>query len=403
MFFADLPTLPPDPILGMATVFAADPSPDKVDLGIGIYKDEQGSAPVLRAVKEAERHLVETQASKAYFSPAGNPAFNQATASFVFGDCAALRDGRIRTVQTPGGTAALRVAADFVRHCRGKVTVWLPDPSWANHQTLCGDAGLTVATYPYYDRARGAVQFAAMRDALRNVGAQDVVLLHGCCHNPTGADLDAAQWTEIAAILALRGALATARSRLSRVRRRAGAGCFRGAPLCRAIARVAGCQLLLEELRALSRPGRGGEHRHRRRHQSRRRAHASVARGARQLFHATRPRCRDRRAHTFDAALRSGWLSELETMRARIASMRYALVQALHHQGAGGYDFIATHRGMFTSLGVTPDQVKQLRDQHHIHMSASGRMNLAGLTEANVHHVARALASLRGGADQNAA
>ena len=209
LLFSALEPIPADPILGMAQLFAADPSLHKLDLGIGIYKDEYGAAPVLKSVKAAERWLVDAQASKAYLSSAGDPVFNRATAELLFGTAhPALREDRVLAVQTPGGTAALRVAADFVRAQRPAATVWLPDPTWANHPAIFAAAGLQLAQYPYYEAASPRLLFEPMLDALSRVKAGDVVLLHGCCHNPTGADLTHSHWDVLAATLQRSGAIA---------------------------------------------------------------------------------------------------------------------------------------------------------------------------------------------------
>ncbi len=202
--FAQLPEAPIDPILGMAQAFARDPSPDKVDLGIGIYKDEHGEVIVLPTVKAAERALVEGQSTKRYLSSAGNPEYNERTRGLLFREGSDAH-ARARTIQTVGGTGALRVAADFIGKFGTGKRIFLPDPTWANHPAIFGVAGFEIVNYPYYDIATGTLKLDEMMSALADLRAGDTVLLHGCCHNPSGADPSAAQWAEIADAVARGG------------------------------------------------------------------------------------------------------------------------------------------------------------------------------------------------------
>ncbi len=203
--FAQLPEAPIDPILGMAQAFARDPSPDKVDLGIGIYKDEHGEVIVLPTVKAAERALVEGQSTKRYLSSAGNPEYNERTRGLLFREGSDAH-ARARTIQTVGGTGALRVAADFIGKFGTGKRIFLPDPTWANPPAIFGVAGFEIVNYPYYDIATGTLKLDEMMSALADLRAGDTVLLHGCCHNPSGADPSAAQWAEIADAVARSGA-----------------------------------------------------------------------------------------------------------------------------------------------------------------------------------------------------
>lgn len=203
--FAQLPDAPIDPILGMAQAFASDPSPDKVDLGIGIYKDENGAVIVLPTVKAAENWLAENQTTKRYLSSAGNPEYNERMRGLLFREGSDAHS-RARSIQTVGGTGALRVAADFIRKFGVGKRIFLPDPTWANHPAIFGIVGFEIVNYPYYDIATGTLRFDAMMAALADLRRGDTVLLHGCCHNPSGADPSAAQWAEIADVIARSGA-----------------------------------------------------------------------------------------------------------------------------------------------------------------------------------------------------
>ena len=186
--FQSLEALPADAILGLLADFVGDDNPDKVDLGVGVYKNESGHTPIMDAVKKAEAICHQVEQTKAYIGPAGVPEFNESIRKLIFGDDhPALRDNRVNTVLTPGGCGALRVGAEFLNHCADEITIWVSDPTWANHVPLLGNAGLKLVQYPYYDQDGSKLRFDEMMSALTRTKAGDVVLLHGCCHNPCGA------------------------------------------------------------------------------------------------------------------------------------------------------------------------------------------------------------------------
>lgn len=397
MAFSDLEAVPPDPILGMAQLFADDPAPHKVDLGIGIYKDEHGTAPILRSVKAAERWLLETQATKAYLSSAGNPALNQATAQLLLGDShPALSDDRVRSVQTPGGTSALRVAADFLRTHNPGCNVWLPDPTWTNHPAIFTAAGLALAHYPYYEAATARLLFEPMVDALSRATRGDVVLLHGCCHNPTGADLNRQQWDALTELLARSGLIPL----VDLAYQGFGGGLDDDAYGLRTLARelpeviVASSYsknfaLYRERVGAVTLISRRGGYADR--------ARAHLMRVIRPNYSMPPDHGAAVVAHVLmDAALRAAWQIELVAMSGRIHDMRRLLAQRLRGRTPRNYDFIADQRGMFTSLGLKGDAVVRLRQEHSVHISSSGRINVAGLTRSNVAHVADALVAIQG-------
>ena len=186
--FTKLTQLPPDPILGLSVKFKADINANKIDLGAGIYKDENGNTPVLSCVKAAEKFRLENEKSKAYLGSAGSALFNEKMTSLMLGDHKVISENRIRTVSTPGGTGALRTAGEFIKSCTPGATIWVSNPTWANHQGVFAAAGLTVKTYPYYDYENKTLDFEGMLDALKQVSKDDAVLLHACCHNPSGMD-----------------------------------------------------------------------------------------------------------------------------------------------------------------------------------------------------------------------
>jgi aspartate aminotransferase len=393
--FSTLEPLPPDPILGMAQMFANDPAPNKVDLGIGVYKDETGQAKILDCVKAAERVLLETQTTKAYLSSAGNPAFNTVTAELLFGpEHPALAEGRVRTVQTPGGTSALRVAADFLRAHNPGATIWLPKPTWANHGAIFAAAGLTVAEYPYYDAAGARLRFEEMLDALAAARPGDVVLLHGCCHNPTGADPDHAQWAELARLLQRTGATPL----VDLAYQGFGEGLDEDAHAVRLLAAQLPELIVASSysknfalyrdragaLTVVSAPGVDAD-----------RVRAHLMRVIRTNYSMPPDHGAAVVATILgEPRLRTMWQAELAVMRQRIREIRQLLAKALNARSPNDYAFIGRQNGMFTTLSLTGADVVRLREVHHIHASASGRINVAGLTKADIDHLADALASL---------
>ena len=208
LMFETISAAPEDSILGLTEAFKKDPNPNKVNLGVGVYKDGDGQTPVLSTVKEAEERLLRSEATKSYLPIDGLAAYATLSQEIVFGsEHDILGAGRAATVQTPGGTGALRVAADFVRRIFPQATVWLSDPTWPNHPNVFGSAALRVQSYPYFEADTNGVAFNRMIAALETIPKGDVLLLHGCCHNPTGADLSSQQWQEVAALCAERGIL----------------------------------------------------------------------------------------------------------------------------------------------------------------------------------------------------
>jgi aspartate aminotransferase len=390
---AQLPVPPEDPILGLARLVDEDASDAKVDLGIGVYKNAQGEVPILISVKRAEAWLVGHQKTKGYLSSVGNPDFNRLTGELLFGeDTAALR--RSSTMQTPGGTAALRVAGDFLRKVRSQTRIFVPNPTWANHQGLFAAAGHQVIQYPYYDVSRGELQFEAMLATLDTMTRNDVLLLHGCCHNPSGADPSPEQWREIAKRLDRTGTLPL----IDLAYQGFGAGLREDAfaldllasqlpELLIASSYSKSFGLYRERIGALTFLGAGE-------------TEAAYARGHAQMVARTNYSMPpDHGAAVVarilsDVQSRDEWQEELHGMRERIMTMRVRLAQGLEARGMPNARRLAHQRGMFVLLAFSAGGVEALRAQHHVHITSSGRINVAGLTPENVERVAAAIADV---------
>jgi len=393
-----LATLQPDPILGLITAFNADPNPDKIDLGAGVYKTAAGETPVFAAVRSAEQHLLERETTKSYIAPPGDPAFIANIERLVYGeDNTLLAEDRVGSVQAPGGCGALRLGAELVQRARLGATLWVSAPTWANHVPLLGDAGLSIREYPYYDHARHGIAFERMHETLAGASADDVVLLHGCCHNPCGADLGEAQWAAVAALAQQRGFLPFVDIAYH--------GLGEGLD-----ADAAGLRLLAasvpEMLVAYSCSKNFGLYRERAGLISVIGANAGEARTAvSQLNFIARGIYSMPPAHGAslvgllleDAALAARWREELAGMRERLNRMRRLLAEALAAAVPDrDFGFIAGERGMFSFLGLSPEQVQALRRKHSVYLVDSSRINVAGVNEANVERLAAAVAAVLG-------
>ncbi len=396
--FETITPAPPDAILGLTEAFQKDPNPRKINLGVGVYKDGSGQTPVLASVKEAEKRLLGSEATKSYLPIDGLAAYTTACQELAFGsEHPIVSAARAATVQTPGGTGALRVAADFVRRVSPRATVWLSDPTWPNHPNVFGSAALNVASYLYFDAAGNGVAFDSMMAALESIPAGDVLLLHGCCHNPTGADLSVEQWQAVAALCAGRGILPL----LDFAYQGFGNGLEEDAVGVRIVANH--CQ---EFLVAGSFSKNFGLYNERVGALTLVAASADAAAAAQShLKICVRTNYSNPPAHggqivaaiLGDPELRQTWEDELAEMRNRINAMRHLFVETLDEQGvARDFSFIAQQRGMFSFSGLTPAQVQALRERHSIYAVGSGRINVAGMTGANMDYLCAAIADVLG-------
>lgn len=391
--FETLDSLPADPILGLMKAFQADNNPDRIDLGVGVYKDDNGNTPVMRAVKRAEQRLFETQDTKRYVGPTGSAGFNHRIAELVLGaPLVEQLGGRRITVQTPGGCGGLRLAAEFIQRAAPEARVLVSDPTWANHVPLLGDAGLRIEPYPYYDKSRHDVRFDAMMDTLGQAGPGDVVLLHGSCHNPCGADLDANQWHAVCELALQRGFLPF----IDLAYQGLGDGLDEDTAGVRLLAEnlpelvvVSSCSknfgLYRERAGALTVIGQNAEQASISASQI-----ASIARG----IWSMPPDHGAAIVETIldDATLKEIWLEELGQVRGRINDTRALLAGALDRAGVSGdFSFITREKGMFSFLGISKEQVRTLVDRYSIYLVDSSRINVAGINSRNMDYLVQSL------------
>ncbi|VEF26001.1 Aspartate aminotransferase [Shewanella baltica] len=394
--FNSLIAMPADPILGLLTQYREDTHPQKVDLGVGVYKDPTGVTPILSCVKKAEKFRLDTETTKVYIGPTGSPQFNTLMTELAFGaNHSAILANRIRTVSTPGGTGALRVAGDFIKRCNPNAVLWVSDPTWANHIGLFEAAGITVKTYPYYDYDSKSLKFDEMLAALSQVSPDDVVLFHACCHNPSGMDLTTAQWDKVVTLtkeqgftplidMAYQGFGDGVDIDAYGVRQMAAAvdnmilcsSCSKNFGLYRE--RIGSCSVIAKDANT-----------------------ANVAQSV--LLYVVRCLYSMPPAHGAaivetilgSAELTQEWLDELKVMRDRINGNRAILVDKLKANGVDrDFSFIARQKGMFSFLGVNPEQVARLQKEFSIYMVGSSRISIAGISEDNVDYLAQSIAKV---------
>jgi len=397
MIFANLDKLPPDPILGVTAAFRADPSTDKIDLGVGVYRDDHGETPVPAAVREAERAMLAEQRTKTYVGPAGNVQFNEAIIQMALGPVAAGLRERTATIQTVGGCGALRLGAELIRASQPDAVVHVSDPTWANHEPLLGTSGLALARYPYYDPATRGVAFEAMRAHFARLPGGSIVLLHACCHNPTGADLAPDEWRSLGEVIESRGLVPfvdlayqgfgdDVESDVFGLRELAArvpqfllaVSCSKNFGLYRertgALAIVAGSAAVAGAIAT---------------HQ---------ARTARRMYSMPPDHGAAVAARLLgNPQLRTAWLAELGGMVARMKALRSLLAGRLASRRPDlDFSWVTRHRGMFSLTGLDPAAIAALRDRHHVYLPPDGRINVAGVSEANVDRVADSLVAVMG-------
>ncbi|MBC8737734.1 aspartate/tyrosine/aromatic aminotransferase [Paraburkholderia sp. UCT31] len=398
--FDHIPAYPGDPILSLNEDFQLDPRPNKVNLSIGIYFDDAGKLPVIDAVRRAETALLDAIGPRSYLPMAGLPLYRDTAQALVFGASSAARaEGRIATLQTLGGSGALKVGADFLKRYFPGSQMWISDPSWENHRVVFEGAGLTVNTYPYYDPQTGGLRFAEMLAAIDALPEKSIVLLHACCHNPTGVDLSPPQWAELVPVLQRRKLIAF----VDMAYQGFGAGLEEDAapvrlladanvPLIVANSFSKNFSLYGERVGALSVVCKSAD---------------EAARVAGQLMSAVRANYSNPPTHgarlvanvLADATLRASWEAELGAMRERILAMR----KVIHAGLDGRVDEVmraryVAQRGMFTYTGLSESQVERLRNEYAVYVLRSGRMCVAGLNARNADYVASSIAAVVSGA-----
>ena len=394
--FETLKPLPPDAILGIMTLFRADPHASKIDLSVGVYQDEQGRTPVLASVKRAEQAMLEKQDSKTYVAIAGNASFNRGIEEVLYGkDHPALKAGRVATVQTPGGSGGLSIAGHLVARARPGARIYVSDPTWPNHQPLLKVSGLQLDTYPYYDYAQHRVDFDPMLARLDKASAGELVLIHGCCHNPCGADLSREQWQALTELCERRGLVPfidIAYQGLAEGLDEDAYGVRLMAERLPEVVVVTSCSknlgLYRERVGAASVVSANAE--------AAKLAAANAANVARGIYSMPPDHGAAIVSQILgDATLRAQWIKELEEMRGRLNGLRKLLVDKLAARKTPmDFSFIAKERGMFSFLGITKEQVIRLREEFHVYMVESSRINIAGINHSNVDRVADSIAAV---------
>jgi len=393
--FDAIESLPPDPILGVNAAFRRDESPHKIDLGIGVYRDQGGNTPVPAAVHEAEQTMIASQTSKTYVGPLGNAEFNERITELALGPLARTLRPRIAAIQTVGGCGALRLGAELLRVAAPDAVIHVTTPTWANHEPLVGSSGLALERYPYYDAATRAVDFDCMHAQLSRLPSGAVVLLHACCHNPTGADLSADQWRSVAELIENRGLVPFVDLAYQGL----------GTDL---ESDVAGARLIAERvpemLLAISCSKNFGLYRERvgalvvigRDAATAGAVATHQARTARRMYSMPPDHGAAIVARVLsDPRLRAGWAEELGAMTARLNSLRDLLARSLAAcRPDHDFSWLTRHRGMFSLLPLSEAALLELRERHHVYALTDGRVNVAGISVDNVERVADAVGRL---------
>jgi len=382
-----------DPILGLMAAFRADTREQKIDLGVGVYQDDHGRTPVMTSVKEAETKLMELELTKSYQGIAGDPDYNQRMLQLLFGaDHSILSSGRVKTIQAPGGSGALRVGAEVIQRATPNAKLWVGVPTWPNHIPLLGSAGFEIEEYPYYDMVTHQIDSDAMMETLRQVPAGDMVLLHGCCHNPTGADLSNEQWDQIADLALERGFIPF----IDTAYQGLGNGLNEDAYGMRMMA-----ERLPELVIASSCSKNFGLYR------ERTGSITFIAENPQQVdIVASQAMSIARQIYSMppahgallvslilgDDQLRANWQAELEEVRLRIKSMRSLLTSGIQGNSAGiDFSHIEQQNGMFSFLGISSAQLERLREEFGIYIVSSTRVNLAGINSSNIGYISESL------------
>ncbi|MBG3013837.1 amino acid aminotransferase [Proteus faecis] len=394
--FEKIIAAPADPILGLADSFRSDPRENKINLGIGVYKDETGKTPVLTTVKKAEKYLLENETTKNYLPISGIPEFGNVTQALLFGEQhPIIAEKRARTAQAPGGTGALRIAADFIAQQTTAKRVWISNPTWPNHNNIFQTAGLEICNYDYYDAENHGLDFDGMLASLSNAQAGDVVLFHGCCHNPSGIDPTEEQWRQLATLSAEKGWLPV----FDFAYQGFAHGLEEDAQGLRLFAeknpelivassysknfglyneRVGACTIVTKDSDTAEKA-------------------FSQAKAIIRANYSNPPAHGASVVTTIlsNPELKEEWIEELTTMRERIQRMRQLLVTTLQEKGAKqDFSFIIDQNGMFSFSGLNKEQVERLRAEYGIYIVGSGRINVAGLTLENMVPLCEAIVAV---------
>lgn len=393
---ANVEMAPKDPILGVTETYNADPNPKKVNLGVGVYTDDDGKVPVLQSVRKAEQKLAETAMPRNYLPIDGLALYNKAVQEVVFGaDHEAVKSGRIVTVQSLGGTGGLKLGADLVKRINPRAEAWISDPSWENHRALLEFAGFKVNTYPYYDAQTHGLKFDEMLACLNKLPAGDLVVLHSCCHNPTGVDLNMAQWEKVIEVVKARDLIPF----MDIAYQGFAEGLDADAAPVRAFAKSCPAVLVSSSFsKSLSLYGeRIGSF------SVVTSSKEEAARVLSQVKRVIRTNYSNPSTHGGQTvatvlttpALRAEWEQELGQMRDRIKTMRKALVEKIRtHRADFDFSYVIDQRGMFSYSGLNKDQVRRLREEYSIYAVDSGRICVAALNSKNVEYVADAIAKV---------
>ena len=393
--FENLEELHPDPILGLMVAHRNDANLKKIDLGVGVYRDESGATPIMKSVLEAQKIRHETEQTKSYIGPPGTPEFNTLTRKLMFGnDNQAEKNNRIAGVQTPGGCGALRVAAELIKRARPKTTIWVSDPTWANHQPLLGNAGLNLKEYAYYQKSSRSLDTEGLLESLSNVPAGDAVLIHGCCHNPSGVDLEPQHWEAIANLAINQGFtpfIDLAYQGLGDSLEEDAIGVKILSERCPEVIvassysknfglyreRVGSLQIVSPNVAQTtivqSQLG-------------------SVVRG----IYSMPPAHGAAIVETIlsDKTLKLQWVEELSTMRDRINLLRKELANRLTQEIDQDFSFIEKQKGMFSFLGIDANQVARLQTEFAIYMVDSSRINVAGVNSSNIDYFVESMTTI---------
>jgi aspartate aminotransferase len=394
--FERLDRLAPDPILGLMAAFRADTDPHKVDLGVGVYRNDQGDTPILQAVRKAEQAVLARQTTKSYVAAAGNPGFNQAMERLVLGaDHPALTAGRVRTIEATGGCGALRLGAELIRTASPDSVVHVSTPTWANHIPLLSGSGLKLERYPYFDPSTGGVNFNAMMSTLEKLPARAVVLLHASCHNPTGADLSDEHWRELLALFKSRNLLPFIDMAYQGLGRGIVEDAF-GPRLFSAELPEVTIAVSCSKNFGLYRERTGALHVVSENVSAGDAVLTQLVRIARSIYSMPPDHGAAITYEILDnSGLRELWADEVTAMRGRIQGLRHDVVHQLKRTcPQRDFGFIETQRGMFSYLGITVEQVRALQSRHHVYMTDDSRINIAGLRQDNLEYFAHAVAKV---------